>query len=244
MEHSTHMLRSFPLFQGLSLDEVARIGALTVPRLLGRRVAVFREGDEVEAVYFVVNGLIKTSRTDEKGNEQIFSFLKHGDMFPLTGRFDAEASPVTASTVVETSLLAIPLRSFEQLLAGSPELAFKMMGLMSDKIRELQGKLLNFNQRSVEDRGISFLIYLAEHFGIERGGEVVVPIPVTHQELASTIGFARETVSRLLTSLRREGIVQVSRKGFVVRDLQALKEKVCVKENCPHCRELKRLEQG
>ncbi|WP_068783922.1 Crp/Fnr family transcriptional regulator [Paenibacillus phocaensis] len=244
MDHSTQLLRSFPLFQGLSAEEAARIGALVVPRLLARRAAVFREGDEVEAVYFVANGLIKTSRTDERGNEQIFSFLKQGDMFPLTGRFDAEASPVTATTVVETSLLAIPLRSFEQLLAGSPELAFKMMGLMSGKIRELQSKLLNLNQRSAEERGISFLISLAEHFGVERGGEVVVPIPVTHQELASTIGFARETVSRLLTSLRKEGVLQVSRKGFVVRDLQALKEKVCVKENCPHCRELQRLRQG
>lgn len=244
MGHSTHVLRSFPLFQGLTADEAARVARLAVPRLLPRRAAVFREGDEVEAIYFVASGLIKTSRTDEKGNEQIFSFLKRGDMFPLTGRFDAEISPVTAATVVETSLLALPLRSFEQLLAGSPELAFKMMGLMSGKIRELQDKLLNFNQRGVEDRGISFLIYLAEHFGLEREGEVVVPIPVTHQELASTIGFARESVSRLLTSLRKEGIVQVSRKGFVVRNLQALKEKVCVKENCPHCRELKRLGQG
>lgn len=244
MGHSIHVLRSFPLFQGLTADEAARIAQLAVPRLLPRRAAVFREGDEVESIYFVASGLIKTSRTDEKGNEQIFSFLKQGDMFPLTGRFDAEVSPVTAATVVETSLLALPLRSFEQLLAGSPELAFKMMGLMSGKIRELQDKLLNFNQRSVEERGISFLIYLAEHFGLERGGEVVVPIPVTHQELASTIGFARETVSRLLTSLRKEGIVQVSRKGFVVRNLQTLKEKVCVKENCPHCRELQRVGQG
>lgn len=244
MGHSTHILRAFPLFQGLDADEAARIGRLAVPRLLPRRATVFREGDEVESIYFVASGLIKTSRTDEKGNEQIFSFLKQGDMFPLTGRFDAEASPVTAATVVETSLLAIPLRSFEQLLAGSPELSFKTMGLMSGKIRELQDKLLNFNQRSVEDRGISFLIYLAEHFGIERGGEVVVPIPVTHQELASTIGFARESVSRLLTGLRKEGIVQVSRKGFVVRNLQALREKVCVKENCPHCRGLQRVRQG
>ncbi|MFL0556936.1 Crp/Fnr family transcriptional regulator [Paenibacillus barengoltzii] len=244
MSHSSHLLCSFPLFQGLTADEAAQIARLTVPRLLPRRMAVFREGDEVESIYFVANGLIKTSRTDEKGNEQIYSFLKQGDMFPLTGRFDAEVSPVTATTVVETSLLALPLRTFEQLLAGSPDLAFKMMGLMSSKIRELQDKLLNFNQRGVEDRGISFLIYLAEHFGVKRGEEVVVPIPITHQELASTIGFARESVSRLLTSLRKEGIVQVSRKGFVVSNLQALKEKVCVKENCPHCRSLQGVRQG
>ncbi|EES74659.1 hypothetical protein POTG_00939 [Paenibacillus sp. oral taxon 786 str. D14] len=47
-----------------------------------------------------------------------------------------------------------------------------------------------------------------------------------------------------MTSLRKEGIVQVSRKGFVIRNLQALKEKVCVKENCPHCRSLKGVRQG
>ncbi|MGG6314043.1 Crp/Fnr family transcriptional regulator [Paenibacillus macerans] len=244
MELTQDLLRSIPLFHELSGEEAGRVRELIVPRLLPRRTVVFREGDEVEAVYFVVNGLIKTSRTDERGNEQIFSFLKKGDMFPLTGRFDGEASPVTAVTVVETSLLAIPLRSFEHLLASSPGLAFKMMGLMSGKIRELQSKLQNFNQRSVEDRGISLLLQLAEHFGVEREGEVLVPIPVTHQELASTIGFTRESVSRLLTSLRKEGIVQVNRKGFVVKNPLALKEKVCVKENCPHCREQRYQQQG
>jgi CRP-like cAMP-binding protein len=55
MSHSSHLLRSFPLFQGLTADEAAQIARLTVPRLLPRRTAVFREGDEVESIYFVAN---------------------------------------------------------------------------------------------------------------------------------------------------------------------------------------------
>lgn len=236
--------RSVPLFRDLDDSVAERLCEVSIPRVLPKRSPVIREGEEVEAVYFILQGLVKTFRTDEKGNEQIYSFLKAGDMFPLTGRFDAGTHPATAVTVVETELLAVPVKALEQMLLSAPDFAYRLMGLMSGKIRELQDKLLHFSQRSVEDRGISYLIQLAEHFGVEREGEVWIPVPMTHQEMASTIGFTRESVSRLLTSLRKEEMIVFNRKGFVVKNLQALKTKVCVKENCPHCREASERERG
>ncbi|MEF2968276.1 Crp/Fnr family transcriptional regulator [Paenibacillus sp. M1] len=243
MEMSVETLRRFiPLFRELDDGEAEKLCGAAITRLLPKRTAVIREGEEVEAVYFILQGLVKTFRTDEKGNEQIFSILKSGEVFPLTCRFDEDVHPATAVTVVETQLLSVPVKFLEGMFLSSSGFAYKMMGLMSGKIRELQDKLLRFNQRSVEDRGIAYLIQLAEHFGVEREGEVWIPVPMTHQELASTIGFTRESVSRLLTGLRKEGILMFSRKGFIVKDLLALKAKVCVKENCPHCRELMRRE--
>lgn len=236
--------RSIPLFCELDDSIAEKLCEASIPRTLPKRSTVIREGEGVEAVYFILQGLVKTFRTDEKGNEQIYSFLKAGDLFPLTGRFDVDTHPATAVTVVETELLAVPVKALEQMLQSAPDFAFRLMGLMSGKIRELQDKLLHFSQRSVEDRGISYLIQLAEHFGIEREGEVWIPVPMTHQEMASTIGFTRESVSRLLTNLRKEEMIRFNRKGFVVKNLQALKTKVCVKENCPHCREAGERRQG
>lgn len=244
MELSAETLRSIPILRDIGREGAEKLCSAAIPRGLPRRTTVIREGEEVKAVYFILQGLVKTFRTDEKGNEQIFSLLKSKEMFPLTCQSDGTLHSVSAVTVTDTKLLAIPSKLWEQIIAGSPDVAVKMVELMSHKIKELQDKLQRFSQRSVEERGIAFLIELSEHFGVEREGMVWIPVPMTHQELASTIGFARESISRLLISLRREGIVQMNRNGFVVRDLFALKEKICVKENCAHCRELLLEKQG
>ncbi|WP_334073985.1 MULTISPECIES: Crp/Fnr family transcriptional regulator [Paenibacillus] len=239
MELSVDDLRCITLLHDLDNEEMTRFRNMAIPRMISRKQAVFHEGEQVEAIYFILHGLIKAYKTDEKGNEQIISLLKAGDMFPYTGQFDSDLYPTTCMALVDTKLLAVPIRSFELMLASTPSIAFKMMSAMGSKIRELMDKLQGFTHRSVEDRGISLLIKLAEEYGIERDGGIYVGVPMTHQEIASIIGLARESVTRLLNSLRKEGMVIVSRKGFYVKNLLALKERVCVKENCDHCRQLK-----
>ncbi|WP_335926384.1 Crp/Fnr family transcriptional regulator [Paenibacillus lutimineralis] len=195
-------------------------------------------------IYFIIHGLIKTHKIDEKGNEQILSLLKTGDMFPHTGQFGSNPYPTTATTVINTELFALPISSFEQILAGSPSIAFKMMAVMASEIRELHNKLQGFTSRNLEDRGISFLIKLAEDFGIRIDGNILINVPRTHQEIANLIGFTRQSVTRLLSSLCKEGLLTVNRKGFLIHNLQALRERVCVKENCAHCREHKLYERS
>ncbi|MNS36847.1 Global nitrogen regulator [compost metagenome] len=165
-------------------------------------------------------------------------------MFPHTGQFGTNQYPATAETLINTRLLAVPIRAFEQILTTKPSIAFKMMGVMGGTIRELQNKLQGFTHRNVEDRGISLLIRLAEDFGtVLDGGDILIHVPMTHQEIANIIGFTRESVTRLLNSLCKEGILLSNRQGFIVKDLQALKERICVKENCSHCRELRLYER-
>jgi CRP/FNR family transcriptional regulator len=59
---------------------------------------------------------------------------------------------------------------------------------MASEIRELQNKLQGFTSRNLEDRGISFLIKLAEDFGIRIDGKVLINVPMTHQEIVNLIG--------------------------------------------------------
>ncbi|TLS50809.1 Crp/Fnr family transcriptional regulator [Paenibacillus antri] len=211
------------MFRDLSEDELLGIGLVSIERKYEKKQIIFHEGGEKEAVFFIQEGLVKTFKTDENGHEQIMSFLKSGDMFPHTGLFDAEPYPATAEAIVETVLLAIPVKSFEQQLLRTPAIAMKIMRVMSEKIRELQGKLQELTGHDVQDRGQSFLLKLAEHYGTMKGGEVHIAIPMTHQDVANVIGTTRETVNRLLNQLRKEGILDTDRQGFVIHDLEGLR---------------------
>ncbi|WP_245739699.1 helix-turn-helix domain-containing protein [Thermoflavimicrobium dichotomicum] len=71
---------------------------------------------------------------------------------------------------------------------------------------------------------MSFLLKLAEKYGENINGTVYIDIPMTHQEFACAIGTTRETVNRLLNRLRKEGIMEMGRNKFIIRDYNALKQ--------------------
>ncbi len=223
MHDKIEMLRLIPMFRDLSPDELEQIWGISIPRSYRKRTIVFTEGSDKEAVYFIQDGLVKAFKTDENGNEHIVSFLKTGDMFPHTGFFNQNPYPATAEVIVDTQLIAIPVRQFEQLLTNIPAISIKLLRAMSEKIRELQGKLQELTGNDVQDRGLLFLIKLAENYGTLRNGSVHIDVPMTNQEFADTIGSTRETVNRLINQLRKEDILETNRNGYIILDFEALK---------------------
>jgi CRP/FNR family cyclic AMP-dependent transcriptional regulator len=222
----THLdlLQLVPLFRELTQDELERIWNIAIQRTYPKRTPIFTEGSDKEAVFFIQDGLVKTYKTDENGHEQIVSFLKTGDMFPHTGFFNQHPYPATAEAIVDTMLLAIPVRSFEQLMINTPNISIKVMRAMSEKIIELQVKLQGLTGQDVQDRGLSFLLKLAENYGMHKNNKVHIDVPMTHQEFASAIGTTRETVNRLINQLRKEKLLETSRNGFIILNYEALKK--------------------
>jgi len=217
------ILRQVPLFRDLSDEELTGLERIMIQRTYRKKAIVFSEGSEKKAVYFIQSGLIKTYKTDENGHQQIVSFLKRGDMFPHTGLFHADSYPATAETIVPTMLLAMPIKPFEALLSSAPGVAVKILRVMSQKILELQEKLQELTGQDVQNRGQLFLLKLAENNGKMKEGKLTIEIPMTHQDIASAIGTTRETVNRMLNQLRKAGIVDTDRFGFVIHDMEALR---------------------
>lgn len=224
MKNELDMLRQVPLFNDLTDEELEQIQAITIRRSYRKRTVVFTEGDHKEAVYFIQDGMAKAFKTDENGNEHIVSFLNTGDMFPHTGLFNQKPYPATAEVIVDTKLLAIPVRSFEQLLIRIPEISIKVMRGLSTKIEELQRKLQELTGNDVQDRGMSFLVTLAEKYGTVKDGAIYINVPMTNLEFANTIGTTRETVNRLINLLRKDGILETDRNGYIIRDIGRLKD--------------------
>lgn len=210
------VLKDIPHFNGLSDDELESIFSLSTIRTFRKKPVVFHEGSPKEAVYFILEGLVKTFKTDENGNEVIVSFLKPHDMFPHTSFFDSLPYPATAETLVDCKIIAISIASLEQLISSHVSIAKNMMQMMSDKIRDLQETLQHITGQDVQSRTLLFLNKLMELYGTEKDGSIYIPMPMTNQELASATGTTRETVNRLLNQLRKEQIVEFKSDALVI----------------------------
>jgi len=224
MEDILNLLHIIPLFRDLSIEELNQIRDISIQHSYPKKTTIFIEGSDTEAIFFILSGLVKTFKTDENGHEQIVSFLKFGDMFPHTGFFMQSPYPATAESIVDTQLLAIPLPSFERVILHTATITMKVMRSLSEKIAELQAKLQGLTGQDVQDRGLSFLLQLAESYGTYKNNKVYINVPMTDQEFANVIGTTRETVNRLMNQLRKEKLLETNRNGFILLDYDALKK--------------------
>lgn len=226
MKQREELLRNISLFQNLSIEQLEKIWQISTVRKYKKKSVIFHEGTNATSVYFILDGLVKTFKIDENGNKHIISFLKKGDGFPHTNIFEHFLYPATAETIIDSLLLSMSIETFEQLLIDTPALSLQMIRTLGEKIRQLQFKLQQLASQDVQDRAISFLLRLADHYGEWKDDFVHIDIPLTHQELADAIGSSRETVNRLISQLRKENIVKIERHRLTIIDYQKLKERV------------------
>lgn len=219
-----HALRQVPLFQGLNDDELDQVAGISRKRTLKRKSIVFMEGGHKDAVYFVHDGLVKAYRTDEEGHEQIVSLLQTGDMFPHTGFFNQQTYPATTETLVDSTLIVIPVKYFEQLILNVPAISVKLIDVMGAKIVELQHKLQQMSGHDVHERVLNFLLKLADKLGERKGDHIHIELPLTNQELASSIGTTRETVNRFMNQLKKQNLLIANRSEIVILDLERLRQ--------------------
>ena len=217
-----NVLRRISIFQTLSDEELARVAQHARDKCIKSKTVIYHEGSEREEVFILLEGLIKTYQVDQEGDEQVVSLLQSGDLFPHTSFFSLGPHSETAITLADSHLVIMPMRVFRQLILDMPTLSIELIDYMGMKIRELELRLRQVSGHDVNRRIIAFLVQLAEKMGVRQGDHIRIKCHITHQELASTIGSARESVNRLLNQLKKNKIIEMSRSEIIILDMQAL----------------------
>ncbi|MGV3489466.1 MAG: Crp/Fnr family transcriptional regulator [Tuberibacillus sp.] len=216
------ILKRVPLFSELSHEELTRLSEITTERIVNKKQFVFMEGNKREAVYFIRSGVVKVFRVDESGNEQVINLLQDGEMFPHVGFFDESPYPSTAQAMEETHLLIIRIDDFNELLVVYPRIAIKVMKIMEQKITQLANRIQEFISEDVQHRIVHTLLRLAGNHIIE-DGSATIDMPITNQDLANMVGTSRETINRVFNQMKKDGLIETSRKKIHIFNIDELK---------------------
>jgi len=188
---------------------------LAVERQFERGGLIFMEGQEREAVFFIRRGLIKISKVDEEGRENIVNILGAGQMFPHVGFFLDGPYPGTAQAIESSVLFSIRCLQFDVLRLEYPDIIRKVMRGMGERRLQLQSKLQELALFDSHDRVIALLRHFAQEHGQAKPDGIHVKLPITHGEMGHMIGMTRESVNRVWNQLRRDGILSGERDEWV-----------------------------
>ncbi|OWZ83810.1 Crp/Fnr family transcriptional regulator [Natranaerobius trueperi] len=211
----------------MSISELKKFAGLASLREFSQGSFIFYQGEPAEAMFYVKKGKVKIAKDSYDGREQILHIMKSGNIFGEVVLFDDGPYPATAEVMEDTIVGVITKERFDEYLVGNPHVALKMMRLLGKRLRKAQARVADLALKDTYFRTVSMLFNLVKEEDCafcENNTEVL--ISATHQELASMVGTSRESITRVLSSLKNEGIVKTDKGYISVIAPEKLKEKV------------------
>ncbi|GHH98226.1 Crp/Fnr family transcriptional regulator [Neobacillus kokaensis] len=227
IEEIKKVLSGFTLFRDLNDYELTKITDIAIVREWKKNSHVFLQGDPLENVYFIYHGKIKIYKSDVSGKEQIVNIMKKGDMFPHVGFFRKGDYPAYSEVLEQSTLIAIPISKFENVLIENPELCIKVFKVLGEKIVDLQNRLEEQILNNTYEQIVKLLIRLAKNHGKKKeDGTILLKSEFTNKDLANMIGTTRETISRTLTKMKKDELIEVDEDGNMILDIEILMEEI------------------
>ncbi len=214
-------LRIISLFEDLPEAELAAIAQACVTRTYDKHAQIAGEHDHATDVYFILDGAVRINSVSPAGREIIFSDLAAGDIFGEFAAIDGKPRSATIVALSDCLLARMPAEKFFALLQGNGTVAFHLIQLLVGKIRLMSERVFEVSALALRERVRRELLRLAED-GTRSGRSVVIRPAPTHYDIAARIGSHREAVTRELSRLEHERIVETGRQQIRIIDLTLL----------------------
>lgn len=222
-EDTATLLSSLEVFSALEGRELEQVAQVAVPRTFERGEVIFREGDSGEALYVVRSGSVSIRRDSTGGRTLALAELRPGAMFGELAAFGGEVRSATAEALEATSLVAILGGDMQRVLRSSPDIALKLLAGLAERVRRLNDRLLAQSFQTVPGRVASALLLQVTARQDEGAPPHDVLVEATQAEIAQLAGTSRESASRFLANLEREGVVVLGRGKVTVHDPERLR---------------------
>jgi CRP/FNR family transcriptional regulator, cyclic AMP receptor protein len=222
-EDTAALLASVGVFEGLEKRELDEVAQVAVPRSFERGEMIFHEGDTGDTCYVVHTGSVSIRREHMDGRTLALAELRAGSIFGELALFRGETRSATAETLEDTTLVAILGGDMQRVIRSSPDIALKMLGALAERVRKANERLLAQSFQTVAGRVASALLEQVISRQAEGAGEGDVLVRATQAEIAQLAGTSRESASRFLATLEREGVVALGRGKVTVHEPERLR---------------------
>jgi CRP/FNR family transcriptional regulator len=211
------------LLSSLSRAEIQSLTARTVRRQFAGGELLFSEDEPCHGLHIIARGKVRIFKTSVNGREQVLAMNHAGESVAELPVFDGGRYPASAMAVEDVEIAFISRKDFQAFCMEHPEVALKMLAVVGARLRRLVGIIEELSFTTIRQRLITVLLRLAETEGRPGPGGIEFQLPVSHQELASQLGTVRELISRNLTRLQAEGLLEVDARQIVVKDRDGLR---------------------
>jgi CRP/FNR family transcriptional regulator, anaerobic regulatory protein len=215
------VVRNRAICAGLLPDELVMLGQLGRKQMVRRGQTVAWEGEDSLIVANVIEGVLKISISMADGREQIVGIVFPSDFI---GRPFGKDSPYSITALTDAELCVFTRSAFDGFAREHPELEHKLLRRTLDELDRAREWMLLLGKKSAGERIATLLIEMSKRLG-EQGCHADIDalnqfdLPLDRQQIGDLLGLTIETVSRQLTKLKAEGLIDLpDRKHVIIND--------------------------
>jgi len=213
-----HTIAAVSLFEGLPKEQLEELAMIVTQQEFKRGQLIFSEGDDAVGFYLVGSGLVKIFKLSPEGKEQILHFLGPGEPFAEVAVFTGSSYPANAQALEASRVMFFPKAAFMELLKKSPSLAMNMLASLSLRLRKFSRMIEDLSLKEVPGRLAAHLLYLSR----QQEGKQELQLQIGKAQLASLLGTIPETLSRILTKMVKQGLIESSGSTITILDKEEL----------------------
>jgi CRP-like cAMP-binding protein len=215
------IVRQFSSLKALNKEELLKMAECKTSYAIKKGEPIFEEGEVINGIYCVKDGVSKLSKLSENGKDQIVKLVKPGELLGQRSMISDEPANLSAVALEDMEVCFIPKSEVMQFFTQNNQFSMNVMRAICDDLKDADDHMVNMAQKTVRQRLIETLIYLEETFGKNEDGSL--HIQLSREELAGMIGTATESCIRLLSELNKSDYIELTGKKITLLDKNKLK---------------------
>ena len=205
------IIRQFNSLKSLTKDDLIRIAGCKTSRIIKKGETIFEEGETLNGVYCVRDGICKLSKLSANGKDQIVKLVVKGDLLGQRSIIGEEAVNLSAVALNDMEVCFIPKSEIMGSLKSNSDFSMDVLKQMAHDLKESDNIIVNMAQKSVN---------IHKNFGVNEEG--ILNIVLSREDYASVVGTATESAIRVLSQFKKEGLISTSGKQIKLEDLEGL----------------------
>lgn len=214
---SKALIATIPLFQGLTDRQHQELATIVHQQSFDAGQIIFSQGDDARGLYVVIEGRVKIFKLAPDGKEQIFHFFGPGEPIGEAAVFAGQRFPAYAEALEKSRTVFLPRQALIELIRRNPELALGLLSVLSMRLHRLANLVEDLSLKEVPARLAAYLLILSNR---QRSNDL--ELDMTKGQLASLLGTIPETLSRILTRMAKQGLIETTGRRIKLLDRSGL----------------------
>ncbi|NRB59372.1 MAG: Crp/Fnr family transcriptional regulator [Winogradskyella sp.] len=214
------IIKEFNALKSLSTDELRRVSACKTGKLYKKGQPVFEEGDTINGVYCVKDGVCKLTKLSENGKDQVVKLVVKGGLLGKRSLVTEQKSNLSATALTDMEMCFIPKSEIMSDLQKNPKFTMDVLRGMAQDLKESDNTIVNMAQKSVKRRMAEILMYVHDSFGTDE--DDFLNIILSREDYANIVGTATESAIRILSQFKKEGLISTKGKQIKIDNYKKL----------------------
>lgn len=215
------IIRQFNSLRAMNKEELKKVSDSKITKKLKKGEPLFEEGDKLNGVYCVRNGVSKMSKLSPNGKDQIVKLATKGEVMGQRSVIAEEHANLSAVAVSDMEVCFIPKESITTTLHTNPNFTLEVLRHMAHDLREADDVIVNMSQKTVKQRIAEAFLYL-QNFGVDDEGYFVLTL--SREDIGNVVGTATESAIRIISEFKKKGFIKASGKRLGIADERKLKD--------------------